>query len=162
MTGRKAVRGITWIEFSVALCLISVFATVLLAKLLQVELQAEQTMFDVTVSNIKSGLRWKKAELMMRNRLQEMGGLAGINPVVLLDRQPQGYMGETDSVDDNAGGVWYFDRSRRELIYRFRRWNDWPFALSSWNEGRLSIQAHARSTDAQRTEGIEVIVQLTR
>ncbi|MES2356380.1 MAG: hypothetical protein V4568_18665 [Pseudomonadota bacterium] len=165
MNGRRAARGITWVEFSVALFLISVFVSLLLAALLRAEQAAEKSMFYLTVSELRSELLLRRAELMIGNRVQEMDALVGSNPAMLLHRSLIGYVGETNGPPDNEDKTWYFDRTRHELVYRFRRWSTWPFAGEEGpTEGRLSIKGRWRlALDARQTptaEGIELVVQV--
>ena len=164
MNGCRAVRGITWVEFSVTLFLITVFAALLLAALLRAEQAAEKSMFYLTVGELRSELRLRRAELMIGNRVEEMDALVGSNPAMLLHRSLIGYVGETNGAPDNEEKTWYFDRARHELIYRFSRWSTWPFAEEGPIEGRLSIKGRWRFAEdtkqAPKAEGIELTVQV--
>jgi hypothetical protein len=156
---RKAVRGITGIEFSVVLFLIGVFVAVLLL-VLQMEQAAERSVFEWTTRNLKVALRLKVTHLMTVNSSNELNVLIGENPVLLLDDQSlNGYIGETDGAGNYPEGVWYFDRNRRELVYRFHQRTRWLFGEEGSAEGRLSIQARRHSpTVAGQQSKIEGVV----
>lgn len=136
MTHRRRARGITWIEFAVALLVIAMVATLLLGALRQAEKQAERRVYELTVANVRSGLRLATADLMMRDRLRDLPGLAGSNPVSLLQKPPEGYVGERNDGAGVAPGQWYFDRRSRQLVYRFRD-EGMP------REGRLALHTRA-------------------
>lgn len=163
MARTKAVRGSSWLEFSVALLLIGVFAAGLLRALLQAEQAAERSLFELTASNVRSALRMRIAELMAANQLAEMDHLVGANPVQLLQAPPARYLGEQPGAITADEATWYFDRSRGELVYRFRRWSAWPFAAPGPREGRLSIEARRQRAGEGRpgsVQGVELVVRL--
>ena len=75
------------------------------------------------------------------------------NPLRWVARQPAGYLGELDTPPEQ-GGVWYFDRSRQELAYRFRSGREARFRLARGVEsagaaGRLAGVALRRVDDAR-------------
>ena len=73
---------------------------------------------EMTVANMRSGLRYKVADLIMNNRLSEIATLVDENPVKWLASLPENYMGEFDSAPRTAiAGRWYFDRTKHELVY---------------------------------------------
>jgi len=166
MAANKYGRGITWIELSVALVVIVLFSVVLASALSRTQQAAERSAFDWTARNLKIGLQLKVAHLMTVNQPEEMQALIGSNPALLLDERPlSGYVGEkSDLAGDIKDGIWFFDKGRRELVYRFHRRSAWLVEQVNPSEGRLSIQARNRFGEkfgnGAPVEGIELIVQI--
>lgn len=50
------------------------------------------------------------------------------NPLQWMERKPGNYLGERDSAPEE-GGVWYYDRQREELIYRYRSGREASYRL---------------------------------
>ena len=73
---------------------------------------------ESTAENIRTGLRYKVADLILANRASEIPTLADENPMNWLGERPPNYLGELDSAPaDEPKGQWYFDRRNRELVY---------------------------------------------
>jgi len=76
------------------------------------------TAMDMTVANLRTGLRYKTGDLLVRDRVSEIATLADENPVNWLQNPPENYLGEFDLTPDaDLRGKWYFDKTRRELVY---------------------------------------------
>ena len=111
--------GLTWLEFSVVASLLAVLAGSLLTALLYYEELAEATVVQLTIENIRSGLRYQIADRLVAGRTPEIGQLLGANPVSWLERSPDGYVGivRTDSVRSLPAGSWFYDVDRGEIGY---------------------------------------------
>jgi general secretion pathway protein G len=111
--------GITWIEFSVVASVLAVVAGSLLARLLYYEELAEATVVQMTIQNIRSGLRYQIADRLVAGRTPEIVQLLGANPVSWLERSPDGYVGmvRTGSVRSLPAGSWFYDIDRGEIGY---------------------------------------------
>jgi len=111
--------GITWIEFSVVASVLAVVAALLLARLLYYEELAEATVVQMTIQNIRSGLRYQIADRLVAGRTPEIGQLLVANPVSWLERSPDGYVGNvrTGSVPSLPAGSWFYDIDRGEIGY---------------------------------------------
>jgi type II secretory pathway pseudopilin PulG len=111
-------RGFSVLELVVSICLVAVFAAVLLERLLYLEEYAEMTAMDLTVARMQSGLRNRFADLLIRDKVSDIAALADDNPVEWLDTHPENYLGEFDwKPNADLRGKWYFDRKQRELVY---------------------------------------------
>lgn len=111
-------RGISRLEFAVAATLFAVLAGVLLERLLYVEEYAEMTAMELTVANMRTGLRNRMGDLLIRDRVSEIATLADENPMDWLERRPENYLGAFDREPDlDLRGSWYFDRVRHEIVY---------------------------------------------
>jgi hypothetical protein len=166
MAAYKYGRGITWVELSFALLVIVLFSVALASALSRAQQAAERSVFDWTARNLRIGLQLKVAHLMTVSQQEEMQALIGSNPALLLDERPLSrYAGEKSSIAaDIKDGIWYFDISRRELVYRFHRRSPWLVEQANPSEGRLSIQARNRFGEKPGNgvpiEGIELVVQI--
>ncbi len=112
-------RGFSLLEMCVAIAIISAFAGALLSTALYYQELAEKTTVDLTLLNMRSGVRYQIADKMIQGREAELEQVLGSNPVRWLDQPPPGYVGEirdeaTASLD---AGAWFFDTGRRELGY---------------------------------------------
>lgn len=110
--------GATLLEFSVAATVLAVLAVTFLGRLLYAEEYAEKTAMEVSIANMRAGLRAQVGTLLVADRAAEIAGLAGGNPTDWLEVPPENYVGEYRGrpVQDSRGD-WYFDATRRELVY---------------------------------------------
>jgi len=122
MSGPRLQRGVTWVEFAVRAAIVGIVATVLSTIALYYLELGEKTEVQLTIMNMRSGLRQQIAERLFQGRTSELATLAGANPMQWLERPPENYGGELRSADaERLGGArWYFDVERRELRYRPR------------------------------------------
>ena len=117
--GRIRQTGLTWLEFSVVASVLAVLAGSLLTALLYYEELAEATVVELTIENVRSGLRYQIADRLVAGRTPEIGQLLGANPVSWLERSPDGYVGivRTGSVRSLPAGSWFYDIDRGEIGY---------------------------------------------
>jgi len=140
--------GFTVFELVVSLTLIAVFVAGLLATLLYYEELAEKTVVDLTIRNIRSGLRLELARQITAGGIPDVAGLAASNPVAWLETFPQGYRGEIRSgaAADLEKGGWYFDAQRRELVYVPRL--SFHFQMPAGGAPRIGWRLQMRSAGA--------------
>ncbi|MDO8597490.1 MAG: hypothetical protein Q7R45_12815 [Sulfuricaulis sp.] len=117
--GKFRQTGLTWLEFSVVASVLAVLAGSLLTALLYYEELAEATVVQLTIQNIRSGLRYQIADRLVAGRTREIGQLLGANPVSWLERSPDGYVGivRAGSVRLLPAGSWFYDIDRGEIGY---------------------------------------------
>jgi hypothetical protein len=109
--------GVSFLEFAVCMALVAIFVGVLLERALYYQEFAEKTAMEWTAGNIRSGLRYKVADLILANRASEIQTLADENPMNWLAERPPNYLGELDSAPaDEPKGQWYFDRRNRRAM----------------------------------------------
>lgn len=151
--------GRSWLEFAVAAALLAVFAAVLLPVLLKQQALAERTAVEMTIMNMKSGLRYRIAELILAGRTKDIAALAGANPADWLARPPEGYLGETDAVDPppQGPGTWRFETARRELVYRVNRSDGFTAHDGGEPEIRLRVVAEPGSLRQGALLGLSII-----
>jgi hypothetical protein len=111
-------RGVSWVELIVSVVLLTIFLVVFLERALYYQEYGEMTAMEMTVANMRTGLRYKVADLIMNNRLSEIATLADENPIHWLSSRPENYLGEYGAAPGtDVAGKWYFDRTQRELVY---------------------------------------------
>jgi general secretion pathway protein G len=111
--------GSTLLELMVMGSIIGILALVLLDRTLRYQEVAEKTVMETTFFNMRTGLHLRMAELMIKNRMQDMGLVARENPINWLEAPPPNYIGEIDKPDPEQIplGSWYYDSGRRQLVY---------------------------------------------
>lgn len=127
VTGKPAVidsgqHGFSLFELVVVICLFSILVGVFVHRFLFLQELAEKTAMETTVINMRTGMRYQLAELMVQGRSYEMSAMLERNPIVWLTTPPANYAGEFDeaSAEPIPPGNWYFDKKRRELVYQPR------------------------------------------
>lgn len=116
---RPAQAGFTLFELIVVICIVSVLAALLLNRLEVYKEAAEKAAMQQTAAAIKSALQMRVASYMITGRDREIENLRNENPVSWLQEKPAEYAGEfyADAYARVRPGSWYFDLSRRELVY---------------------------------------------
>jgi prepilin-type N-terminal cleavage/methylation domain-containing protein len=116
---QPAQAGFTLLELIVVICIVAVMAGILLNRLRTYEEAAEKAVMQQTAAAIKSALQMRVAAYMIGGRDSEIENLRNENPVGWLQEPPASYAGEfyADAYARVRPGSWYFDLTRRELIY---------------------------------------------
>ncbi len=112
-----------WFQAAVVFLMLGALALILLRALNEVEERAERQAVELTLRNMRTGMKLAMGEAMMQQREGEMAAWVGSNPVRWLGSPPGAYRGEC-SVEESrnlSGGEWCFERNRRQLLYRPHR-----------------------------------------
>ena len=111
--------GFTLFELVVVVCIVAVLAGILFNRLRLYEEAAEKAAMQQTAAAIKSALQMRVASYMISGRDNQIENLRNENPVNWLQEKPADYAGEfyADAYARVRPGSWYFDLTRRELIY---------------------------------------------
>ncbi len=140
-------RGVSFLEFAVCMALMGIFVSVLLERAFYYQEYAEKTAMESTAENIRTGLRFKVADLILANRVSEIPTLADENPLNWLVDRPPNYLGELESAPaDEPKGQWYFDKWNRELVYTVN--NRRHFSPSIYREFSVRYRAMRVSAGA--------------
>jgi prepilin-type N-terminal cleavage/methylation domain-containing protein len=112
-------RGFTLIELTVVVCIVAVLFGVALDRLLRYQELGERAVLELNLGALNSALTMKFAAYVTSGRPQAIENELGKNPIDLLARPPQNYLGELygPEVDRLPRPSWYFDRESRELVY---------------------------------------------
>lgn len=116
--GRRRQRGASHLEVIVSIVLLSIFLIVFIERAIYYQEYGEKTAMEMTVANMRAGLKFKIADLIMNNRLSEIPTLADENPMDWLAERPDNYLGEYDSPPQGStSGKWFYDKQDHELVY---------------------------------------------
>ena len=116
-------RGYSMFELLVVIIIVSVLVLVLFDRTLRYQGMAEKASMEMTIMNMRSGLRLRVAELIMADRANELGELVQENPIRWLAEPPANYLGEIPHAQavHLPVNTWHFEPDRRELVYLLRR-----------------------------------------
>ncbi len=155
--------GFSLFELVAAIAIIGVFAGVLLQRMLYLQEYAEMTAMDLTVANLRTGLRYKTGDLLIRDKVSEIATLADENPVNWLQNHPENYLGEFDlKPDADLRGKWYFDKTRHEVVYainnrrHFLPANDQNYVLR-WQAVRLPANDEYISGSRNKVQWVALV-----
>jgi hypothetical protein len=113
-----ASRQRNYLQSALYVVIAGVVATVLLERLLTYAEAAEKAIVEATVSRLTNAMNARLAFLVLRGEVQAIAALDEQSPFRIARAESSAYLGEFDGVPPGAeGGKWYFDRSRRELVY---------------------------------------------
>ena len=126
MSARRAEdwqRGYSLFELICVIIIAIVLMSVLLNRTLHFQTLAEKHAMEMTIINMRSGLRMQVAGLLIAERMDEVGDLVTENPINWLEAPPPNYLGELQNPQRSElpGNTWHFDPGRRELVYIPRR-----------------------------------------
>jgi len=112
-------RGFTLIELLVVTSIVAVLFGVALERLLKYQEMAERAALEQNLAAMNTALALKFAAYVTAGRGAEVANEAGKNPVALLARPPENYLGElyAPEVSGLERRSWYFDRQSAELVY---------------------------------------------
>ena len=112
-------RGFTLIELLVVICVVALLFGVALERLLKYQELAERTALELNLAAINVALNLKFAALVTSGRGELIEKEAGANPVNVLARPPENYLGELYA-PESAGlpkASWHYDLRSREFVY---------------------------------------------
>jgi len=112
-------RGFTLIELVVVVCIVALLFGVALDRLIRYQELGERAAMEQNIAAINVALNMKFAALVVAGRGTALEKEVGANPVDLLARPPENYLGalyepEPDSLPRRS---WYFDRASGDLVY---------------------------------------------
>lgn len=137
-------RGFTLFELVVVIVIANVLAIILLDRLWYYQEVTEKTAMEMTVMNMRSGLRLRIADLMMSDQRDKAVQLMQENPITWLETLPPNYMGELRNTKQGSlvPGNWYFDAGQQTLIYVVQH----ARFFKSGEDGTKTISFHVIST----------------
>jgi prepilin-type N-terminal cleavage/methylation domain-containing protein len=112
-------RGFTLVELIVVVCLVAILFGLALDRLTRYQELAERTAMEQNLAAINVALTMKFAALVVAGRGAAIEKEVGANPVDLLVRAPENYLGAlyapgTDSLPRQS---WHYDRQSGDLVY---------------------------------------------
>ena len=118
--GDRTAAGFTLFELVLVVCLVGIFASVGLERMLRYQELAEKTAMERTINILRSALAMQLAARISSGGIAQTAGLAQENPMDWLAERPSNYLGALHATTDaeTARGSWYFDPNSGELVYR--------------------------------------------
>jgi prepilin-type N-terminal cleavage/methylation domain-containing protein len=112
-------RGFTLIELLIVISIVAILFAVALERLLRYQEMGERAAVEQNVAAISTALSMKFAAYVVRGRPAAIENEVGKNPIGLLARPPENYLGELFSPDIKTlpRGSWYFDVASHDLVY---------------------------------------------
>lgn len=112
-------RGFSLFELVIALLLVAVLIGVFLERALYYRELAEKSAMEQVALDLRSSVNLRVAELVLEGRFAELEPLAARNPMDLLQRKPQNYLGILTGANSQeiVTGNWYFDITSKEVVY---------------------------------------------
>ena len=140
-------RGFTLIELTVVVCAVGLLFSVALDRLLRYQELGEQAALEQNIAAMNTALTMKFAGYVISGKPAAIEEEVGANPINLLTRPPQNYLGELFDPDQKVvpARSWYFDRRSGELVYVPGRTRYLTIASASHEALRFRIsltQAH--------------------
>jgi general secretion pathway protein G len=160
-SGRRRQRGASQLELAVSIALFAIFLVVFLERASYYQEYAEKTAMEMTVANMRTGLRYQIADLIINNRLSEIPALADDNPVNWLAGQPENYLGEFDSLPDGTAGKWFYDKRNRELVYTVNNRRHFvPYSGRDFTIHYRAARIQGPANTSARTSDVQAWVEL--
>ena len=161
---RRHQHGISQLELAVSIALIAIFLVVFLERASYYQEYAEKTAMEMTVANMRTGLRYRIADLIVNSRLSEIPTLADENPVNWLAEQPENYLGEFDSLpQEGTAGKWFYDKGNRELVYTANHRRHFvPYGGRDFTVRYRAARIEAPTTASSHPSRVQVWVDLVQ
>lgn len=109
--------GATRLELIVVVIIVAMLAAWLMHTMRFYQELTEKTVIENTIINLRSGLRFKIADLILKGTPEKQADLAGSNPVAFAETPPKGYLSEMRAPRDLPPGSWYYEQDKAELVY---------------------------------------------
>lgn len=141
-------RGFTLIELVIVVCVVALLFGVALDRLVRYQELGERAVLQQNVAAINSALALKFAAYVVMGTPQRIAEEVGRNPVHLLARAPDNYLGELASADPRslARPSWYFDTAAGDLVYLPARRAHWGGSSAAPDSIRFRVALTAAET----------------
>jgi general secretion pathway protein G len=152
-------RGFTLIELIVVICVVALLFGIALDRLMRYQELGERVAMEQNIAAINVALNMKFAALVIAGRPSAIETEAGANPVDLLARPPENYLGPlyAPEPDQLPRRSWYYDQKTGDLVYvpsRARYLTDPPEALDG-----LRFRVVLSEPSPRRGEGVAELRQ---
>lgn len=104
-------------EFAATLSVIGILATLLLQYLNAAQSDIEQIIVRTELNNLRLGLAEAWVHKTVTHQQIDIEALTDSNPMLVVSARPQNYIGERFEAPSSGKEIWYFDTTRKRLIY---------------------------------------------
>lgn len=104
-------------DFAVTLSVIGIMATLLLHYLNDSQNEIEQVIVKTELNNLRIGLAETWVHKNVTHQPIDIEALKDSNPMLLVTASPQNYIGERSAAPSSVNEIWYFDTTKKRLIY---------------------------------------------
>ena len=134
-------RGFTLIELVIVVCVVALLFGVALDRLVRYQELGERAALQQNVAAMNSALALRFAGYVVMGTPQRIAEEVGRNPVHLLARAPEAYVGELPAADPNSLSrpAWYFDSASGELVYLPTRRRYWGSSSAAPDSIRFRV-----------------------
>ena len=152
-------QGFSLFEMVIVIVLLAILTGVFLQRILSLQEMTEKTVMEITVTNMRTGLRYKIAKLMIESGSQDFPPLLDENPINWLQKPPENYQGEFTSLSDKEilPGNWYFDTGAKLLVYRLNLDNHFVSKQKGISEIRFKVINLTKNSQRDETEVKSVV-----
>ncbi len=146
---RHGQRGFSLLELTVVICLIAILVALAADRLGRLRVEAERVAMLQVVGSIQSAMGIELARRVVRGGLQFVAELDGSNPMDLLSKQPENYLGELRNVglETLPPASWYYDAEQRVLIYIVKNTDYFATPLQGVPRARFRFQLDYQDRD---------------
>jgi hypothetical protein len=118
-------------DFTVMVTVIAILATLLLGYLNKVQQDIERLIVETELNTFRLSLAEAWVHKSVSNQSMDSTALQNSNPILLMAEKPENYIGELSKAPSNNKEIWYFDTTKKQLIYVF---NDGSLARYSFSK----------------------------
>ena len=114
--------GFSLLELIIVIILVALLFTVAVNRLAPLRGDAEAAHVATVIGSLRSAIGMEAASRVVRQGVQGLADMEGLNPMTLLQEVPEQYVGvlPTDRPEEIPPGSWYFDDVNELLVYRVR------------------------------------------
>jgi prepilin-type N-terminal cleavage/methylation domain-containing protein len=156
-------RGFTLVELVVVVCIVAILFGFALERLTRYQELGERTAMELNIAAINVALTMKFAALVAAGRGAAIENEVSANPVELLARAPENYLGAlyAPAADSLPRQSWHYDRASGDLVYvpSRTRYLSHPPDAASGLRFRVSLLDPASRPDEGLRELRQVVIR---
>jgi hypothetical protein len=118
-------------DFAITLIVIGILATLLLGYLNKAQNDIEKVIVETELNSLRLSLAEYWVDESLKNQSIKSETLKNGNPMLLIAERPDNYIGEFSEAPSSKKEAWYFDTTKKQLIYVFNDGRQARYTLSS-------------------------------
>jgi hypothetical protein len=117
-------------DFAVTVTVIAILATLLLGYLNKMQHDIERLIVETELNSFRLSLAEAWVHKIVSNQSIDSTALQNSNPMLLMAEKPKNYIGELAEAPSNKKEIWYFDTTKKQLIYVFNDGSQTRYSFS--------------------------------